>query len=283
MTITLEDVHQLLGLPVTGRPVHFDRMTDRATVTQLMVDLLGASPADLAVAMEGSLVRLEWLRSHFQPLETDDASDEEIERAARAYLLYILGTTIFTSKFGDKVSASYLHLLRDLICLDGFAWGAACLAFLYRELGKASRVGTCQMVGYLTLLKAWVPEHFTMFRGTYDQTCPVALPLAFHWVPCRHPGRDTTHIRDILNHYPLTEVVFYPYARPREYIHTMTYYLGSLCFLSTVEPYYPGRVVRQFGLVQPIPSHPICPTRRSLGRSAASYSVVYPWAERQGA
>ncbi|GAB2292864.1 hypothetical protein Dimus_038221 [Dionaea muscipula] len=206
MTITLEDVHQLLGLSVTGRPVHFDGMTDRATVTQLMVDLLGVSPVDLAVAMEGSLVKLEWLRSHFELLGTDDAADEKIERAARPYLLYILDTTIFTSKSGDKVSTSYLHLLRDLTCLDGFAWCAACLAFLYRELGKVSRVGTCQMAGYLTLLEARVPEHFTIFRGTYDRTCLAAPSLAFRWVPRRHPGQDITHIRDILNHYPLTEV-----------------------------------------------------------------------------
>ncbi|GAB2283804.1 hypothetical protein Dimus_039629 [Dionaea muscipula] len=279
MTITPEDVHQLLGLSVMGRPVLFERMTDRATVTELMVDLLGASAADLAVAMDGSLVRLKWLRSHFQPLGTDDASDEEVEHAVRAYLLYLLGTTIFTSKSGDKVSGSYLHLLRDLTCLNGFAWGATCLAFLYRELGKVSRVGTRQVVGYLTLLEAWVLEHFTMFRGTYDWTCPATLPLAFRWIPRRDLTLDTTHLRDILNHYSITEVVFDPYVRPQDQIHMMTYYRGSLCFLSHVEPYYPGRVVRQFRLVQPIPSHPIRPTRASLGRSAASYTVVYPWVE----
>ncbi|GAB2273391.1 hypothetical protein Dimus_039025 [Dionaea muscipula] len=106
--------------------------------------------------MDGFLVRLEWLRNHFQPLGTHDASDEEVERAARAYLLYLLGTTIFTSKFGDKVSGSYPHLQCDLTCLDRFAWGATYLAFLYKDLGKASRAGTRPVVGYLTLLEIYL-------------------------------------------------------------------------------------------------------------------------------
>ncbi|GAB2266485.1 hypothetical protein Dimus_037893 [Dionaea muscipula] len=102
--------------------------------------------------VDHQLVKLRWLREHFEPLSLKGCSEEEVEPAARAYLLYILGTTIFTSKAGDKVSASYLHVLRDLTSLDTYAWGAACLAFLYRELGKASRCGTRQISGYLTLL-----------------------------------------------------------------------------------------------------------------------------------
>ncbi|GAB2270220.1 hypothetical protein Dimus_038830 [Dionaea muscipula] len=108
----------------------------------------------MALGMDHQLVRLRWLREHFEPLSLDSCSEEEVERATRAYLLYILGTTIFTSKAGDKVSMSYLHVFRDLTSLDSYAWGAACLTFLYRELDKASRYGTRQISGFLTLLQA---------------------------------------------------------------------------------------------------------------------------------
>ncbi|GAB2290957.1 hypothetical protein Dimus_038135 [Dionaea muscipula] len=168
MTITLDDVHQLLGLLVTGRPVHYDGGIDRLTIMELMTELLGASAADMAMGMDHQLVKLRWLHEHFEPLILDSCSEVEVEHAVLAYLLYILGTTIFTSKGGDKVSLSYLHVLRDLTSLDAYAWGAACQDFLYRELGKASKVGTRQIAEYLTLLEVWVYEHFIILPATYD-------------------------------------------------------------------------------------------------------------------
>ncbi|GAB2273716.1 hypothetical protein Dimus_039042 [Dionaea muscipula] len=91
---------------------------DRHTIMELMVELLGCTTADMALGMDHQLVKLRWLREHFESLSLDSCYEEEVERAARAYLLYILGITIFTSKAGDKVSASYLHVFRDLTSLD---------------------------------------------------------------------------------------------------------------------------------------------------------------------
>jgi hypothetical protein len=47
---------------------------------------------------------------------TEDASLEEIERCTRAYLLYLVGSTIFSITTGNKVPVSvmYLSSLRTL-------------------------------------------------------------------------------------------------------------------------------------------------------------------------
>ncbi|GAB2281272.1 hypothetical protein Dimus_039455 [Dionaea muscipula] len=121
MTITLEDVHQLLSLSVTGRAVHYDGGMDWVTAMELMSDMLRALAAYMAEGLEGPLVKLVWLRRHFQPLGLDNCSDVEVERATRVYLLHLLGCTIFAMKAGDKVSVTYLHVLRDLTSLDAYA------------------------------------------------------------------------------------------------------------------------------------------------------------------
>ena len=65
----------------------------------------------------------------------------------RAYLLYLLGCTLFTDKSGTRVAVGYLREVHDLAVVPGIAWGASALAYLYRQLGLASRVGVRQIDG----------------------------------------------------------------------------------------------------------------------------------------
>ncbi|KAK1258237.1 hypothetical protein QJS04_geneDACA021523 [Acorus gramineus] len=60
-----------------------------------------------------------------------------IECAVRGYLLYLLGCTIFSDKSGSLVSVEYLQYLEDLDKVKDYAWGAAALVHLYRQLGIA--------------------------------------------------------------------------------------------------------------------------------------------------
>lgn len=78
---------------------------------------------------------------------------------ASAYILHLLGCTMFVDKSQDKVPAAYLSLCMDLDRLPTLSWGSATLAYLYRELGKASRSGCKQMGGCATLLEV----HLTLF------------------------------------------------------------------------------------------------------------------------
>ncbi|XP_034225597.1 protein MAINTENANCE OF MERISTEMS-like [Prunus dulcis] len=53
---------------------------------------------------------------------------------------------------GTRVQIVYLRLLRDLDNVAGYSWGSRCLAWLYRQLGQASRFKVKQIAGWNTFL-----------------------------------------------------------------------------------------------------------------------------------
>ncbi|XP_028077089.1 protein MAIN-LIKE 1-like [Camellia sinensis] len=142
ITLTLDDVGTIFGLPVVGKSVNVPDVTDHHGVT-LLVYGLGtterATHEEVSTA-GGNSVRLEWLRSQFAGV-TNSNPEEAIQCTARAYLLFLLGCTFFSDKSGGRVPVVYLDLLMDLGSIHTYAWGAAALAFLYRQLGYASRFG----------------------------------------------------------------------------------------------------------------------------------------------
>ena len=81
------------------------------------------------------------------------AKDEEIYNVNRAYLLFLLGCTLFIDKSGTMILVSCLTLLEDLNVSGTYTWGVACLPYLYRQLGIASRRDVKEICGYLTLLE----------------------------------------------------------------------------------------------------------------------------------
>lgn len=117
--------------------------------------LLGVTDTEANNAVfdkSGSSVKLNWLFSKF--VDSTCSDDESVALyGARAFLLYTFGCTLFTDKSGDRVSTSYLRLFVDLDESRNYAWGAATLAFMYRQLGLTSRAGVKQIAGYLTLLE----------------------------------------------------------------------------------------------------------------------------------
>ena len=154
MTITLDDVGTLLGIPVTGLPVHASTsmgFTDQVDLLErgLGVDRASAS-AELRVA-RGGVVRMAWIKRVCGEV-SPASSVEQVECAARGYLLYLLGCTLFADKSATRVPIAYLHLLMDLPRVRRYAWGAAALAYLYSQLGTATRADVRQIAGYLTLL-----------------------------------------------------------------------------------------------------------------------------------
>jgi hypothetical protein len=98
------------------------------------------------------MVKLSWLKEFFSHC-SEDAPTEEVERCTRAYLLYLVGSTIFSTTTGNKVPVMYLPLFANLEEAEEFAWGAAALAFLYRALGNACVKSQSTICGCLTLLQ----------------------------------------------------------------------------------------------------------------------------------
>lgn len=146
MTITLHDVYYLLRIPAYGTMVYHS--VSRDDMMDLAVDTLGMDRSDVIDSFSRG--------ARFYDLEHICTSDTvDIERRVRGYLLHLLGTTLFVDKTQDRVSFRILPLLTRLQDVRGYGWGAAALAYLYRQLGVASRAGCSQLGGCLTLLQVY--------------------------------------------------------------------------------------------------------------------------------
>jgi len=59
-------------------------------------------------------------------------------------------------KIGNKVHLMYLTLLANLRRAGRYSWGSTCLATLYREMCRATKVNAKCMSGCTSLLQSWV-------------------------------------------------------------------------------------------------------------------------------
>ncbi|KAM2487488.1 serine/threonine-protein phosphatase 7 long form homolog isoform X1 [Malus sylvestris] len=290
LTITLDDVSNILGIPVDGNSVSVcdDELDNSVLASQchdLFVTALGVTDDEARAEMgrfSGSAVTLEWLRQRFHKV-SDDESPEFIEHAARGYLLYLLGCTLFADKTGNRISLIYLHFLRDLNSVGGYAWGAAALAYLYRQLGLASRLGCRQISGYLTLLEAWIYEHFHKIATPHVNVHYLEdQPRVRRWTPRKDAGLSLQHLQAMRQRLDLmhdNEVVWDPYHGQRGHhsLPKMTFYTGLLKCVDIVEPYYVDRVLRQFSLVQTIPRMTYTPSRVQRSTDTKMYKVVHTY------
>ncbi|CAL5425473.1 unnamed protein product [Camellia sinensis] len=195
MTVTLDDVRTILGIPITSMALSCPKLT-KYKAAKLVNATLGV-PVNVAfvelVQSRGQSVKLEWLRIRFHEVnDTDDANF--IEYAARAYLLYLLGCTLFADKSGTRVPVAYLHMLTDIDAVRLYAWGAAALAFLYRQLGIANRAGVKQIAGYLKLLETRIYEHFRLGRPHPNLSYSDEQPRVCRWSPRRDGGFTEDHL-----------------------------------------------------------------------------------------
>jgi len=97
-------------------------------------------------------VRLAWIKECCQGRAKEDSSEEMLDQCARGYILYLIGCVVFPDKTKTKVSIYYLKALKDINNVGEIAWGMAILAYMYRQLGLASRAGVRSIIGCLTLV-----------------------------------------------------------------------------------------------------------------------------------
>ncbi|CAN1728985.1 Serine/threonine-protein phosphatase 7 long form homolog [Linum perenne] len=70
-------------------------------------------------------------------------------------MLYLIGGFLFPNKSTQYVHLMWLPLLRDFTSTGCLSWGSACLAWLYREMCRASHVLSMQVSGPLFILQIW--------------------------------------------------------------------------------------------------------------------------------
>ncbi|KAH1193510.1 Protein MAIN-LIKE 1 [Glycine max] len=249
LTITLDDVSSLLHLPVIGdlhafQPLHVD------DVVQMLVDLLMVSTefarAETAQCRE-PYVRLQWVRDIYQRR----CQAGHWTAAARAYLLHLLGCSLFANKSATNVHVVYLEALRDLSMTWRYAWGVAALVHMYDQLNDASMSHSRQLGGYITLLQCWIYVHFpSVVESTADQDYDEASPHACRWIATKKTVKSirTPAYRERLDRLWISDVYWIPYGEHREVrdFHARSCYFGLLRW---------GPVA--FGYTQTIPAPPV--------------------------
>ncbi|XP_021752013.1 uncharacterized protein LOC110717584 [Chenopodium quinoa] len=95
----------------------------------------------------------------------------------------VLGGCLFLDKSGNCIHLSFLNdLVVDDLPINEFSWGSVALAYLYRQLGTASRKDVDSIAGCLTLLQAWIHEYFPCFWPQQGAlTRELSIPRASAW------------------------------------------------------------------------------------------------------
>nr|XP_012575136.1 protein MAIN-LIKE 1-like [Cicer arietinum] len=257
MTITLNDVANLLGLPIRGE-FYSPPDVDRVTTCNLAVHLLGVTTEEIweeTKKTRGAHYRLDWLKEVFRR----QCAAERFDCAARVYLLNLVGSTIFADKSHTLVDGKYLPLFRYLDGIDKYAWGTAALVVLYDYLSDACYYDTKQLGGYMTLLQCWIYEYFPNICNRGDQGADVeCFSRMNRW--CYKQGKHKVHeYRSIIDALTPADVIWRPWENHRGVIpfDDITLYTAHIRLCSTVVKYLPERYLRQFGYIQYIPSPPL--------------------------
>ncbi|KAH1193932.1 Protein MAIN-LIKE 2 [Glycine max] len=135
--------------------------------------------------------------------------------AAHAYLLHLVGCTLFSNKSATKVHVVHLEGFRDLGQAGGYAWGAAALVHMYDQLNEACQTPTRQMAGYLTLLQCWIYEHFpSVHQCVTDDAYAETTPRASQWLTTKAHMRGIRGVsyRARLDALMITDMCWMPYT-----------------------------------------------------------------------
>ncbi|RZB68368.1 Fatty-acid-binding protein 2 [Glycine soja] len=260
LTITLDDVSSILHLPITGALHSFHALSTeeaRFLLTELLEVSEEEARAETALT-RGAYVRLGWVRDIY---ETRCQARRWIV-AARAYLLHLVGCTLFANKSATYVHVVHLDAFRDLAHSGGFAWGVAALVHMYDQLDEACRTTTRQLAGYLTLLQCWIYEHFpSVHQCVTDDTYQETSPRASRWLTSKAHMKGITGApyRARCDGLTVTDVSWLPYTEHRgvRAFQEISSFQGQLRWGPMIVTVRPERVVRQFGYIQSIPPPPV--------------------------
>ncbi|XP_026459555.1 protein MAINTENANCE OF MERISTEMS-like [Papaver somniferum] len=189
MTITPDDVKQILNLNVEGKSVFegFNNNMSWEDLYVLVKDTLGWEQAETEKQFkwaggdkpdeetEGPYIpvkniMLKNLKDMFGGTqkaveERHEVIDEtRARRLSTAYLLHSLGTIFFPDNSGNRLNVNYLQWLKDFQETKKYARGIATLAFLLDSFRKTSKVGATELAENVGFFQAWVYDHFPTMR-----------------------------------------------------------------------------------------------------------------------
>ncbi|XP_021718613.1 protein MAIN-LIKE 1-like [Chenopodium quinoa] len=216
ITIMLHDVYHILGLRVDGSMVSTtpstDVLRDACSITLDMTAEELNEKCGTKTVWQGSGVLTDRI------VESTLEAQRPFSFHYRAYLWLVLGGCLFLDKSGNRTHPSFLNeLFVEDDQISDYSWGSAVLAYMYRQLGTASRKDVDSIAGCLTLLQAWIYEYFPCFRpqqGTL--TRELTVPRASAWdVGSGCPNKSMERLlafRARLDHLTDNEVNWLPYG-----------------------------------------------------------------------
>ena len=119
MTITLDDVYHITRLPIIGKAMVPKETLGEATVHIYAARMLGVTPETVLLEFKHTRVNsvsMGWLVKTFSKAERTNTDNAGIfigtnEDVARAFLLRLLGCTIFCDSSTDKVPVRYVFII----------------------------------------------------------------------------------------------------------------------------------------------------------------------------
>ncbi|CAN0899735.1 Protein MAIN-LIKE 2 [Linum grandiflorum] len=265
MTVTLHDVWYILRVPICGTPLLADPDICSADI---VAAFLGYQTS------EGS--KVPWMKSgavHVRGLIARAASMGDVD-AAKMWLFCLLGSSLFVDKTSDRVRVQLVEFIRVTDQITKYAWGTATLAWLYLQLGKATRADIVGRAGCLHLLQSWIHEYFPHTRKSVAHPEPLreGEPLCGRWastddIASGPDGRDKRlgYYRRLLDSLESEDVTWLPFGPdPAERVPDRTF-RGVIRLGDIAEHYDPIRVLRQFGYVQDVPDEVPWPSECTRG------------------
>ena len=168
MSITLDDVACLTGLPIDGEffsPVKLHRPAAIPILVQELQMSNEEAKAEVDAA-RGPGITFSKLRSICDDHLTLEAAAEErgeqvvaegeLRISEKAYIIHLVGCLLLPDKSGDAVPASYFSLVHSEERARSFSWGGMLLASLYAQLSDASLHKCKQISGPLGLLQVYI-------------------------------------------------------------------------------------------------------------------------------
>ncbi|XP_061372528.1 serine/threonine-protein phosphatase 7 long form homolog [Gastrolobium bilobum] len=260
MTITLQDVAAILGLPTEGKVVSGATTMDWQEVCN---HVFGNGPNENTELTSGN-VRLSYFDRVYAHWRAVADNPHNAIYYTKAHIARMIGGWLLCDRSGGSVAGCrYIPLLAgEFQDIGSYSWGSAVLAHLFRQLCECTDVDRSDIGGCTTLLQIWAWLRFP----------PIAPPIPLPTQPEWHfghrfngLGRFKLHellwYRDRLDTLCRDEVVWQPYLgydfmgatveRQRLWMAVAP----LICF-HIVEYSQPDRCMRQFGRDQPIPIRP---------------------------
>ncbi|KAK4731315.1 hypothetical protein R3W88_024303 [Solanum pinnatisectum] len=259
-TVTLQDVEILYGLPVKGNPVlgYEPQRTilDWQNICQI---LLGFTP--YTQDFKHSNLKVSALNAHLrlQPQLSDLATQDMVNERARCYMFWMIAGLMLEDTSSGLLNLMYLPMLKDITVVGSYSWGSTTLACLYRFLCKASQSTQNEIAAFLPLLQSYCPRPQKVAHRDMRNIFPVGLPRGPHvsrWFAHFSWTNTTKHVlrvfRDALDSMTEDQFIWEPYSA--DLIESLLDYCRVGRDIWRARVHFPDRVMRQFGLVQEIPS-----------------------------